>query len=746
MKCQVCGTFNEDYLEYCENCAAFLVPEPEAEAEPEIVEEPARTAEEIYESRKGWSFVASPAWPKPEFDANTVSEDDIPADFVSASATSLPDLTSVEASSSVSQMAEKVAALKENAEKQATKAVSNDTVRVSKVTSPSAQDTDKNEEVNKPRPLSAVRRPLAVKKPEPVHPVEEKVTEDTIIRTKKVEAPKAEEKPVKHEKVAEPIKKEDVQPKTKSQKVQPVKEEVQPIEEAPNKAQPVKEEKTHSKKERPETVEVADDGFAPDEYDDNYDEYYDEDDRKTFSFGEFFSRLFKRSSAKDDDYDDEDEEYEDEEDNERPIRKYRKTIIVSAISALVVLAVIFLAITIGNNYDGNWGRFFSYTFGGYPLRKPATIETATLNDEPARIITVYTKKGHKVRFMDEVYEVTGDLIQFRVADQLWVPSEPVDAPTVEITPDLTIIAPDGTETPVEFANKIVLQLPTLELNVTTPSVTEIPTSSTFIDFVGSITDLTASVFINDMQVQVDQNGSFSARYSDLVSGTNTLNVEARKNGYQIARKTFTVICGATEGATSTPAPGTVALSFAQGEGKFRTTTDSITITGNMERDAVIAVSGATLVNEIVQDAAAGTFSFQVYTPDIKMYSVNVTAAKNGVAFTKTIYLERAPEDKDAYMDETVALDYNALKSNPSHDAKYVVRAAVSEVVQSDPYFKLRIKTDNGDLIVCYYNNLFKESEFSENAEFKFYGAPHGTDSSTGLPMLHAWYIKKYSNE
>ena len=30
MKCKVCGAYNEDYLEYCENCAAPLTPdEPE---------------------------------------------------------------------------------------------------------------------------------------------------------------------------------------------------------------------------------------------------------------------------------------------------------------------------------------------------------------------------------------------------------------------------------------------------------------------------------------------------------------------------------------------------------------------------------------------------------------------------------------------------------------------------------------------------------------------------------------------
>ena len=76
MKCKVCGAMNEDYLEYCENCAALLTPD-----EPEEV--PAPAVEESYVASTGetppaWGFVRAPQWPRPEFDANTISEEDIP--------------------------------------------------------------------------------------------------------------------------------------------------------------------------------------------------------------------------------------------------------------------------------------------------------------------------------------------------------------------------------------------------------------------------------------------------------------------------------------------------------------------------------------------------------------------------------------------------------------------------------------------------------------------------------------------
>ena len=36
MKCKVCGAYNEDYLEYCEKCAAPLTADTESEKTVEI--------------------------------------------------------------------------------------------------------------------------------------------------------------------------------------------------------------------------------------------------------------------------------------------------------------------------------------------------------------------------------------------------------------------------------------------------------------------------------------------------------------------------------------------------------------------------------------------------------------------------------------------------------------------------------------------------------------------------------------
>ncbi len=77
MICRQCGAHNEDYLEYCENCAALLVADP-PEQEPPVKNsrEPRRYVSD--DEASSWGFVRGPEWPKPEFDANTITDEDIP--------------------------------------------------------------------------------------------------------------------------------------------------------------------------------------------------------------------------------------------------------------------------------------------------------------------------------------------------------------------------------------------------------------------------------------------------------------------------------------------------------------------------------------------------------------------------------------------------------------------------------------------------------------------------------------------
>lgn len=65
MKCTRCGFENPDYLEYCQNCSEPLHEKHEESSSP------------------SWGFVKAPKWSDPVFSADSVSEDDVPSDFVS---------------------------------------------------------------------------------------------------------------------------------------------------------------------------------------------------------------------------------------------------------------------------------------------------------------------------------------------------------------------------------------------------------------------------------------------------------------------------------------------------------------------------------------------------------------------------------------------------------------------------------------------------------------------------------------
>lgn len=74
MICKKCGTFNENYLEYCKNCASELIPDGD-EAMPQTP-----SASEG-QTKPTWGFVRSPGWPNPDLSADNVNEEDIPKGY-----------------------------------------------------------------------------------------------------------------------------------------------------------------------------------------------------------------------------------------------------------------------------------------------------------------------------------------------------------------------------------------------------------------------------------------------------------------------------------------------------------------------------------------------------------------------------------------------------------------------------------------------------------------------------------------
>lgn len=646
MKCKVCGAYNEDYLEYCENCAAPLTPdEPEpAPAEDSYV---ASTGE----TPPAWGFVRAPQWPKPEFDANTVSEEDIPETY---SSRFNPRPAQSQSQAAAQQPAPPV---------------------------PGERGYSNNVRVHAPVREQAQPTPSAADTPRQAAPVSD-----------------FDEAPVR--------------PYTPQRSAAATRVA---------KQAPERKSATHA---RQAPVEAAASAGGYDALDD-------------FEYDVKPSRRKKQNRA---------------------AAGSRNLLFIAAVAVLVVLIAVFAIIYLNKNFDGSVGAFFDYAFGGNPFPKAATITAAqTKNGDPAYIVTVYCKNNYTARFTsgetvseDVVGAQARNCVAWRIPEDIFVPDAPIAESELRIKPNVVVISPNGEETAVEFEDEIVISIPAIELNVTSPTVSDFTTDTAVVPITGTVSDNTAAVYVNETQVPIDESGNFNTSYTLPESGVYAVTIEARKNRYQTASQTFNITFGAgTSGdpeGTGATTPGTVEgnVTFAVNDSVVRyATTSTMTVSGTMETGAVISVSGVELEGDVTQDAAAGTFSFTVKTESVGLYAAVITATKDNAAKSSTLYLEHRP-DKDSYMGAVHVLDYDRIKNYPEHEQGYKVVGKVVEVYQSSPFVTARIQTSSGDIVFNYYSGV-SEIAVGDGKTYNLYADPAGTytlaDGST-LPLMHAWYILK----
>ncbi len=647
MKCKVCGAYNEDYLEYCENCAAPLTPDTGA-AEPAAKEYQAPpSATEENKEAPAWGFVKPPAWPKPDFSANNVSEDDIPDNYRK-------------------KFEPRAASIK-----------------------------------NAPRVNAAQR-------------LEEKAQAPMMEHSARQAAPEYAPRQ------AAPVEEAPVQPAF-SIDGSAYTDDDGYVNNPANKAS--------LKYAQP----VNDDGFYDYDVEPKEREYtgkYGKSSRKPASAPRKKSASRRGRGGKMD---------------------TRKLIYIGAAAVLVIAIVIFGIIIINKEYGGDFGNMTANVFGGNPLRKPSVITDEVREDgSDGCVISIFANPGTTMRFtagqVVKEAPITTSALSMRITKRVWIPDEPLDVAELSVTPDVVIISADGKETKVEFENPVIIKIPSIELNITTPATTELTTDTPTIAVAGTVGDNTASVFIDDVQVSVDEAGNFNTTYNVPGAGNYTITVEARKNGYQIARKTINFVYGSgtssgTDAAGTGVVEGNIAINIDEGV-KQRDTAETIAVSGSVEPGVAITVSGVELVGEVTMDSATGKFNFTVSTPKAGLYTTVITATKDNASSSKTLYLEHNPE-KDSYMQNVYALDYARIRDYPNHEQGYKVVGKVIEIIQSEPYVKARIQTSDGDIIFSYYSGI-AEISTTDGKTYELYADPAGTDDGTGLPNMHAWYIKKRS--
>lgn len=219
-------------------------------------------------------------------------------------------------------------------------------------------------------------------------------------------------------------------------------------------------------------------------------------------------------------------------------------------------------------------------------------ETTTASGDKAYNITVYAKKKSTVRFeggsIVKEEPVSGKSVTFGIPEQLWIPSEPVDPDELTadgclaVTPNITVINKKGESEPVTFANPILISIPTIDMTITSPNTENFSVSSPVVEIAGVVQDTTAGIYVNDEAVPVDETGSFTYTYTITEAGTTTLNIEARKNGYAINRKTFTIDYNTAGGTAPTGGGNTASTPANAGDAKsiYYANTDSINVRAN----------------------------------------------------------------------------------------------------------------------------------------------------------------------
>ncbi len=417
-------------------------------------------------------------------------------------------------------------------------------------------------------------------------------------------------------------------------------------------------------------------------------------------------------------------------------KKNRNTLFYAIGGVLIIALLVLGGILISRNYGGI-GGFFRSVFGGSPILKDATI-TEGKNDKgvDCYIVTIYARAGNTVTVRLNGQEVSGVINssnekEIRIPKADFLPAEPVDGTTKELVPDISITTKDGEIFPVEVT-PIPVQVPALSLTVTEPSAASVAVGKAAVKFAGTVNDGSVGVFVEGQPLTVNEDGTFSGEYTLSNLGVYTLTLEARKNGYQIARQTFNVDYTQAEANVDVDAS---TLRAPAGS-------DTATVKGTTDAGATISVtgpSGVTVGTPNVNEAT-GVFSFTAQMPEIGHYSLEVTVTKDGRATTGTINVERAP-DYAAYTAAVHKMAYDRMKNETLHKASYKCVGKVAEVVQTEPYVIARLTTDSGDLLFEYHNTA-ATVDTTDGKTYNVFGDYAGVDEATGLPKIYCWFITK----
>lgn len=432
-----------------------------------------------------------------------------------------------------------------------------------------------------------------------------------------------------------------------------------------------------------------------------------------------------------------------QESEPKQTQEERKAAIHSDISFIMV-AILLLAATIFLGYyyvQKNWDGDFKYMLTNIltdeiVTRAPEVVSDRTGSGEPAIKITVYARKGSIVTFTEGATSIEmtmkGRSLSFRVPISIWTSNVKEGTNALEIKPNVFVRHPDinNEVTKLEFDTfYTTLVANVIDINITTPDKDEISTQNSTVTIEGTVSDPTVALYMNSNQLQVDENGYFRTIYHVEAVGEQEVVFTAQKGGYAIGEKRLKIIYEKSDMKCKIT---------SDAESGLRTFTETLDITGVIDKGAKLKVSGVDIVGDVNVDKD-GKFNFTASLPNIGNYLITLTVSAGDSEATFDIYAEHAP-DREEYIRSAWQLDYEWLEGHSTMQRALGVSGKIVEVYSTEPFVKAKMHTEQGDIIFTYYHTT--EVSTKDGKSYRIYAYPDGKDEETGLPQLYCWFIYK----
>ena len=332
------------------------------------------------------------------------------------------------------------------------------------------------------------------------------------------------------------------------------------------------------------------------------------------------------------------------------------------------------------------------------------------------------------------------------------PNTPVEDTTYTFTPELYVISADGTKTRREVQS-LTLTLPKINLNVTVPE--NIPAEGIMaaegnvLHIEGTVDDHTVTVYANDQQLNVYNEGVFQGDYKLSGDAAETVVIKASKDNYASSEYTFTL-------NPYVFVPEAMTLTVNGDKSIIRAgTANQVSVSGTVSPGSTVTAScddgdvacGAVTVN------ADGTYSFEATFNGYGFYKINLHASQEGYEEKDlSCYVARFFDSKDAMVKaynktksyhEIYKYSFDKVMADPNDKGAYRFTGKVVSVEQVDGLEVVCVEamTAKGKTTNIYCVNMSEKWTPSENVgkSYKIYCTLNGLYSDGTSLYTAAWF-------